>query len=1183
MKFTRLSVVARAVILVVTLSLATAAIAWSAGGGYLPLAGSGITLGTPPTPTPTPLPPPQTCYEGLVNGGFENNSGWQIRQNPVLAAYVTTPVHGGNRSMRTGIPSGGANVASYSPIEQAFALPAVPAQLPLGATLRFWHYNVWGDGTAGMVEQPPPDPSTLPRTETELAEAQLGTDFFYVIAIEDDGTIHWLLVERVNQPSWRQTTVDLRPYAGQHLRLQFGTYNNGSGGISRTFVDDVSLRICPPPGALVVPGGWARRVIGRPTSNIVYAEANGQLYRSTDAGVTWALSGTSRGPRTLLGNQPDTLVSGGLLNCYQGGAPAPMWRSTNGGATWQELPAGLGRMPAAAHAQLPWLYASGCDGPYRSTDNGSTFVYQPDPLFGVLDAWSIAPVEPEWRDVWVGGISEGGGGAVLVSRNGGSTWQQSTPFGLDLGPLGTVSVDRFQPGQVFVPAYSGFYFTPDNGMTWIDDSTGLEDVTGGSVTAGLNDVAQDPVTAAHPLYLGTIRGLYTRDPYDLVWHKISGQLFDALDLSDLLLLDGAPNRLYVTSPYGVFVHSMGILPVPTPTSTPTSTATSIVPPTATPTPTAASPTATPTATPTRTPIPTPTPGIWATPYWSGQLNLPAGSVPHGIALNAGGSRAYVAFHGTDHSGRTLGEVQTSPLSLLRQITLAPAATGPNGVALLPGETRVVVANRQTADASVVDLASGTVSSQIAAQLMPDGVVIQGNYGYIANFGSNSVTVFNPTTLAVIRTLTDVGQEPALLAADPTTGDVYVTAHGSNQVIRLRDGWTQGHFDGVASPYGVAFDPAGRRLYVANRGDAHTVTVIDVDAGTIVGTIDIGREPFVLAVNPGSGHLFVACDDRVQVHRTFDGYLVTVIPVPAGATEGIALDPLHDKVYVSSGAGNAITVIQDQGPPQVVFASTREGGNGNLFRMLPDGREVQRLSNTPGAWEYQPVGSPSGQWIAYTRSDGDGPTRIWIMSRDGLNAHQVTFGPGTDNHPSWSPDSQRIAFASDRDGDWEIYVIRLSDGAVTQLTNNTWNDLDPDWSRINDRIAFQSNRENNNGEIYTMAADGSDLRRLTVNFNGDSQPSWSPLGDRLVFWSTRDAQTLYTMRSDGMDVTQLVPQILAPGAPAWQFVGETIVFQGYRPGSGHSEIMRVEANGSQLLLLTFNEVDADYTPGWLPGW
>jgi hypothetical protein len=65
-----------------------------------------------------------------------------------------------------------------------------------------------------------------------------------VIAIRNSGTIDWLLVERTHNPSWRQFSVDVSRYAGQTVRLQFGTYNNGRGGISRTFVDNASLQAC---------------------------------------------------------------------------------------------------------------------------------------------------------------------------------------------------------------------------------------------------------------------------------------------------------------------------------------------------------------------------------------------------------------------------------------------------------------------------------------------------------------------------------------------------------------------------------------------------------------------------------------------------------------------------------------------------------------------------------------------------------------------------------------------------------------------------------------------------------------------------------------------------------------------------------------------------------------------------
>ena len=135
---------------------------------------------------------------------------------------------------------------------------------------------------------------------------------------------------------------------------------------------------------------------------------------------------------------------------------------------------------------------------------------------------------------------------------------------------------------------------------------------------GLLSLAQHPTDPEHRLYLGTVRGLYTCGLADTSWMKITGQPFDALEISDLLLLDAAPDDLYVTTPAGVFVHHLSSVPVP---PTPTATATS-------------SPT--PTATPTIGAIPTAEPGVWPTPYVLATLNLPVGSQPNGVALDTAG-------------------------------------------------------------------------------------------------------------------------------------------------------------------------------------------------------------------------------------------------------------------------------------------------------------------------------------------------------------------------------------------------------------------------------------------------------------------------------------------------------------------------------------------------------------------
>jgi Tol biopolymer transport system component len=47
-------------------------------------------------------------------------------------------------------------------------------------------------------------------------------------------------------------------------------------------------------------------------------------------------------------------------------------------------------------------------------------------------------------------------------------------------------------------------------------------------------------------------------------------------------------------------------------------------------------------------------------------------------------------------------------------------------------------------------------------------------------------------------------------------------------------------------------------------------------------------------------------------------------------------------------------------------------------------------------------------------------------------------------PTWSPDSQRIAFASLRDGNWEIYVMNADGSEQRNITKSPAQDESPVW-------------------------------------------------------------------------------------------------------------------------------------------
>ena len=112
--------------------------------------------------------------------------------------------------------------------------------------------------------------------------------------------------------------------------------------------------------------------------------------------------------------------------------------------------------------------------------------------------------------------------------------------------------------------------------------------------------------------------------------------------------------------------------------------------------------------------------------------------------------------------------------------------------------------------------------------------------------------------------------------------------------------------------------------------------------------------------------------------------------------------------------------------------------------------------------------------------------IYVMNADGSNQTRLTNNPSSE--PCFSPDGNKIAFASWSDG--EIYVMNADGSNQTRLTNNWVYDGEPCFSPDGTKIAFVSTRDGD-GEIYVMNADGSNVINLTNNPAWDAEPSWGP--------------------------------------------------------------------------------------------
>ena len=103
-----------------------------------------------------------------------------------------------------------------------------------------------------------------------------------------------------------------------------------------------------------------------------------------------------------------------------------------------------------------------------------------------------------------------------------------------------------------------------------------------------------------------------------------------------------------------------------------------------------------------------------------------------------------------------------------------------------------------------------------------------------------------------------------------------------------------------------------------------------------------------------------------------------------------------------------------------------------------------------AWMRYCTISPDGTQIAFSFK-GD----IYTVPTSGGRASQITTNPAHDTRPMWSPDGQKIAFASDRLGGMDIYIVDKEGGVPTRLTTHSGNET-PLAFKDKDHILFQAN-------------------------------------------------------------------------------------------------------------------------------
>jgi Tol biopolymer transport system component/DNA-binding winged helix-turn-helix (wHTH) protein len=174
---------------------------------------------------------------------------------------------------------------------------------------------------------------------------------------------------------------------------------------------------------------------------------------------------------------------------------------------------------------------------------------------------------------------------------------------------------------------------------------------------------------------------------------------------------------------------------------------------------------------------------------------------------------------------------------------------------------------------------------------------------------------------------------------------------------------------------------------------------------------------------------------------------------------------------------------------------------------------------------------------WSRPTGPSPKRkLW----------QLTFEPGLESEPSWSPDGRFIAYSSDQSGNFDIWVRPVGEGKPIQVTTSSAHDWQPDWSPDGRTLVFRSERDGG-GLFVTPALGGSELKLSSAGYH----PRWSPDGSQILFFSAAYPSfvksKMYVMSAEGGPPREVLPGIVAefvsPLRVAWHPDGQRLSIWG----------------------------------------
>jgi TolB protein len=274
--------------------------------------------------------------------------------------------------------------------------------------------------------------------------------------------------------------------------------------------------------------------------------------------------------------------------------------------------------------------------------------------------------------------------------------------------------------------------------------------------------------------------------------------------------------------------------------------------------------------------------------------------------------------------------------------------------------------------------------------------------------------------------------------------------------------------------------------------------------------------------------------------------------------------------------------------RITFTMMDADGNKDIYVIDSDGENLQRVTHYNHMTE-SPTWSPDGQRIAFA-SWKTGVPRIYEVDRFGRNERMVPAVRGEGDYitPTYHPDGQTLAFAVlGSESQSGIFTYNLAQGCcLAFLSGGPWYDLSPTYSEDGRWLAFNTLRFGDAvPQVMMMPAEGGAAETLSPYAYGSggfyAAPDWSPHGELVAFHGRIDRRGRYHILVANLeDGGRVLRQLTSEGnneAPSWAPDGRHLVFSGERSW-GFGLMVADVTTGRIRPLLSGRRVDL---PDWSP--